>query len=180
MKHNGFTVIELIITIFILSLAIVGIYGAFSIMLILTSDISDRLTAAYLAQEGIEIIRNIRDTNWIKNAANPDSVFWDEGLSLCEDRTSCQADYITTGSDSNPVFPWNENSYLKIDETNSFYSYGAGTKTKFRRKITIDTSVAPHIMKVTAEVFWDKKPNILNLSGEPGSIKAEDTLYNWY
>lgn len=177
---TGFTIIELIITIFVLSIAIIGVFGAFSIMVILTSNVSDRLAAAYLAQEGVEIIRNIRDTNWLNMDANPDLASWDDGLYACENGASCQVDYTTTGFDSNPVLPWHEDSYLKIDADNFFYSYGAGTKTKFRRKITIDTSLAPYIMKVIAEVFWDEKPNILNLAEEQGSIQVEDTLYNWY
>jgi prepilin-type N-terminal cleavage/methylation domain-containing protein len=52
---KGFTLIELIISVFILSVAVVGIFNAFSIMIILTSDAADRLTATYLAQEGEEI-----------------------------------------------------------------------------------------------------------------------------
>ena len=65
-SSKGFTIIELIISIFILSVALVGIFSAFSIVTILTSDSADRLTGTYLAQEGMEIVRNIRDTNWIK------------------------------------------------------------------------------------------------------------------
>ena len=63
--NKGFTLIELVISIFLLCFVIIGVYNAFSIIVILTSDTSDRLTATYLAQEGIEIVRNIRDTNWL-------------------------------------------------------------------------------------------------------------------
>jgi len=64
-SNKGFTIIELVISIFILSIAVVGIFTAFWIVTILTSDSADRLTAIYLAQEGMEITRNIRDTNWL-------------------------------------------------------------------------------------------------------------------
>lgn len=181
----GFTIIELIITIFILSLAVVGVFGAFSIMVILTSNITDRLTAAYLAQEGVEIIRNIRDNNWLYMDENLGIGAWDDGLLPCKDGSSCRVDYTTTGSDSSPVFPWQENSYLKTDETNFFYSYRDGIKTKFRRKITItclpdNNCLTDYIMKVNVEIFWDEKPSILNPTSAPGSIQVEDTLYNWY
>lgn len=177
---SGFTIIELIVTVFILSIAVIGVFGAFSIMVILTTNIADRLQAAYLAQEGVEIIRNIRDSNWLEMDSNAGAGAWDDGLSLCEGGSVCQVDYTTTGSDSNPVVPWQENSYLKIDKDNSFYGYGDGEKTKFRRKITVDDSIEPYLMKVTVEVFWDEKPSILNPLGSPGSIQIQDTLYNWY
>ena len=52
MYSKGFTLIELIIAIFILSIGIVGIFGAYSAMIVAVSDTSERATATYLAQEG--------------------------------------------------------------------------------------------------------------------------------
>jgi len=181
---RGFTIIELIITIFILSIAIVGIYSAFSMMVILTANASDRLTAAYLAQEGIEIVRNIRDTNWI-NSSYTETV-WIQGLEACtSDIGGCQADYRTMGTDSSPLSPYGDgnstSNYLKIDDANGFYSYDLGKKTKFRRQILISfVSDIDYIAKVTVNVFWDEKPNVLNPTGEAGSITAEEYFYNWY
>jgi len=40
---------------------------------------SSRLTAIYLAQEGIEIVRNIRDGNFLK-IHNGESISWDNGI----------------------------------------------------------------------------------------------------
>jgi prepilin-type N-terminal cleavage/methylation domain-containing protein len=88
---NGFTIIELVISIFILSVAIVGVFSAYSMVTILTSDASDRLTATYLAQEGMEITRNVRDTNWLNiDAGNPAGATWLDGLSCL---SGCEADY---------------------------------------------------------------------------------------
>ena len=194
-NQNGFTIIELVISIFILSIAIIGIFNAFSMMVVLTSNTEDRLTAAYLAQEGMEVIRNIRDSNWLNADANtnPDTIVpWDDGLSECEQSTGCEVDYKTTGPDSlgfnlNPVRPWAED-YLKIDPINGFYNCNTGTTTKFKRKIKIQTaSLPPYVMKVLVQVSWDEKANILDstghLAGDCGQsncIQVEDTLYNWY
>ena len=177
----GFTIIELIIAIFILSFSILGVYNAFSVVIILTHGATDRFTAAYLAQEGLEIIRNIRDSNWIDGAAD-----WTR--SIQDFQNGCEADY-TTGTDvpgAKPFTPWtggeDGGNYLRIDR-DGFYSYkpmGSGTlETKFKRKITI-TLLSDYIMKVSVLVTWDEKPNILNPTGEVGSIEAEETLYNWY
>lgn len=74
MANKAFTLIEIIVAI---SLLTVGAVGAFSLLqstLAFTSISSSQLTAAYLAQEGIEIIRNIRDTNFLQGSV------WDEGI----------------------------------------------------------------------------------------------------
>lgn len=190
---TGFTIIELIITIFILSIAVIGVFGAFSIMVVLTSNISDRLTASYLAQEGIEIIRNIRDNNWLKMDENPGLFDLDDEIEKCYG-SGCEVDYKTlTFLGTNPVAMYSDN-YLNIEknskedentqENSFFYGYGSGKKTKFKRKIVVepeyDTSGKLYMMKVIVEVFWDEKPSLLNLNQTVGSIKIENTLYNWY
>lgn len=188
----GFTIIELIISIFVLSIAVVGIFAAFSVMVILTSDASDRLTAAYLAQEGMEVIRNMRDSNWLNMDTNPSSgTTWDEYFSTCESTSGCEVDYTTAGNTPNP---YNAQDYLKVD-ANGFYSYQSCSSSvsscwsKYKRKITITPikdvdGKSDHILMVKAQVFWDEKPNILD--SNPGShpdkysITTEGMLYDWY
>jgi len=177
--QKGFTIIEMVISIFILSVAVIVIFGSFSLMVILSSDAEDRLTATYLAQEGIEIIRNIRDTNWLASVSNPGSVAWDDGLSYCVSSIGCEVDYKTTGFESNPVYPWQER-FLKINPDNHFFEYESGEETKFKRKITIDATLSPHILKTKVEVFWNKRPSILDPAGSVGAIEVEDILYDWY
>ncbi|MFA6190363.1 MAG: prepilin-type N-terminal cleavage/methylation domain-containing protein [Candidatus Staskawiczbacteria bacterium] len=179
-KQKGFTIIELAISIFILSIAVIGIFNALSIVIILTSDASDRLTATYLAQEGMEIVRNIRDTNWLNmdsaDASNElgSSYSWVDGLTLegynypvdCkQDNVKCKADYTSTKLSSAT-----RNDYLRLD-TNGFYSETVGTETKFQRRITVipiqDVDNAPlsqgyHIIKVKSQVSWDRKSTVLS------------------
>ena len=183
MKERGFTIIELIISISILSLAIVGIFSAFSMMTILTSDSADRLTATYLAQEGMEIVRNIRDTNWLNmDTCSGDSCdyTWVDGLTAAGIHQSidctqgCQMDYRTgAGYYFYPVAPYS-GEYLNL--STGFYDYyvpimwpgySSNIISKFKRKIIITpiTDVdgkSDHIIKVKVEVTWDEKANILN------------------
>lgn len=175
---EGFTIIELVIAIFILFVATFAVYNAFSTIVVLTAGISDRLTATYLAQEGIEVIRNIRDANWINDRS------WDSGLNGCSD--GCQADYTTGTTIAAPwtLAPWagEEPSggadgggiLLKLN-ANGFYAYGgAGSDTKFKRKITI-TSLEDYIMRVSVKVFWSQKGD-----WSQNVIEAEEILYDWH
>ncbi len=192
-SDDGFTIIELVISIFVLSIAISGIFSAFSIMLILTSDSANRLTAIYLAQEGMEIVRNIRDNNWLNmdtcaadSGCTPNTYTWLDGLNCV---SGCEADYTLTELHSF------SGDYLKID-ANGFYNSTGGVQTKFERKIIItqipDVNNQPddHIIKVIAQVSWDQKATILNpgvkadTCNQPGGpsncITVEETLYDWY
>jgi prepilin-type N-terminal cleavage/methylation domain-containing protein len=201
-KEGGFTMIELIISIFVLSVAVVGIFSVFSIMSVLTSDSVNNLTGTYLAQEGMEIVRNIRDTNWLNMDAGVSGATWVDWLTsdsvnhgincTITTGTGCEADY-TTGT--NIIGAWVMSTwasrYLYINPS-GFYNYTSGAQIKFKRKIIIApvTDVdgnSSHIIKVTVQVSWNKKATILNsgLSAStcaPGNncIIVEETLYDWY
>jgi prepilin-type N-terminal cleavage/methylation domain-containing protein len=180
--QKGFTLIELIIAIFILSIGIVGIFGAYSAMVVATSDISNKFIANYLAKEGIEIVKNVRDINWGNN--NPWLTNISDSNLNCTN--GCQEDYtIDTAKEDFARHPWiGGDTYLNLD-SNGFYSYGAcatGTTctTKFKRKITItcysdettvDSSCASTDIKVkvSVTVYWDKKSSLIGLGGLAGS-----------
>jgi type II secretory pathway pseudopilin PulG len=201
-KEKAFTIIELIISIFILSVAVVGIFSAFSTMVILTSDAADKLTATYLAQEGLEIVRNVRDTNWLKTdtcSADPtctDTYSWVDGLGVNDQSclNGCKADF-TTGTAINgahSMTPWTSSpaDYLKIN-ANGFYGYSSCDpsdprystnsnfcQTKFKRKIIItplldaNGTTKYYILDVMVEVAWDQKATLLN----PTFLTANDSL----
>lgn len=200
-KENGFTIIEIIISIFILCVGIIGVYSAFSAVSILTADSADRLVAAYLAQEGIEVVRNIRDSNWL----TCENGLWCTWSSFITDTgeicLNCPMDCTAGCEISYNLFlpmlmPWpsaTDGDYLKKND-NGFYYYdsatGGGTaddpKTKFKRKVTI-TLLNPNVMKVVSEVYWDQKASLLGdgcKAAQTGctsnTVKAEETLYNWF
>lgn len=68
----GFTLLEGVIAVGIISVGlIVGLALAYSNLTAAQAN-SDRIIAANLAREGIEIVRNIRDSNWMRRDANID------------------------------------------------------------------------------------------------------------
>ena len=90
-KENitGFTLLETLIALSVLS---VGIMAAFTLS---TANLNtaranyQRILAANLAREGVEFIRNVRDSNWLKIESNVDCdttvigtqlCTWDQGL----------------------------------------------------------------------------------------------------
>jgi len=164
-KHTssiGFTLIEIIITISILLFGIVMVYGPFATIVLLTDNISSRFTASYLAQEGLEIVRNLRDNNFISKVA------WTQGLASCS--AGCQADYKTVTTSQ--LTPYNSNTFFGLN-SDGFYSYDVGsTPTMFTRKITI-TTVSTDVINVDVLVYW-------TYQGKTLSAEANEYLYNWF
>lgn len=164
LRQNGFTLLEVLFSLFLLAAAMVG---AASLLLRITSFLpasKEQLQASYLAQEGVEIVRNMRDANIIKiNKTGTGN--WNDGLTSCAALTGCEADYNDT---SLAAF----GHFLQIKD--GFYEYGAGVATPFRRKITIDTGIADKL-KVTVQISWQEKDR-------SHSLIVRDDLYkrdNW-
>lgn len=166
-KICGFTLLEVIIAISILLVGVVAALGLITKTVSQISVSSSRLIAAYLTQEGIEIVRNIRDTNWLEGGA------WDEGLTGCSS-TGCEIDYTATTVEDPPgasaYFAVYADIFLKLDS--SGYNYTSATDTKYKRKITIVPLVSPDRLEVTVETIWSEK-------GKNYSHTAQEVLYNW-
>lgn len=79
MVNRGFTLLEAIVSIFIVTVGVGGVFMLINQTISSGQNVSSKLKATYLAQEGIENIRNVRDSNWLKQRANP-AVLWDEGI----------------------------------------------------------------------------------------------------
>lgn len=156
-NQKGFTLAELLITIFVFTVGILGIYLVVQNSYATINYAKNRLIAIYLAQEGIEIVRNIRDTNWLEEEES-----WDEGLFEGTSRVQYDKDFL---------LPDGGETHLRIDN-NGFYTYDDGTnsETPFRRKVDI-TKIDDDTILVTVEVKWSDKfsPVIL-----------QEKLYNWH
>lgn len=155
MKNTGFTLIETIVAIFLLT---VGVTGAFSLMQKVTSFASvssSQLTASYLAQEGIETVRNIRDTNYLK------SEVWDNGIAVA---TDFKLDYRSL------IFPDATcGDYLQHNGT--YYVCSTDLNSKFQRQISI-TKPSADKMVVSVQVSWSER-------GVPHQVLAQTELRDW-
>lgn len=76
---RGFTLIETMIGLTILTIAIVTATSLLIGLIQSNRHITKSLQAYYLAQEGLEAVRNIRDTNWMNNYE------WEKGIEIDND-----------------------------------------------------------------------------------------------
>ena len=160
---TGFTLLEVLFSLFTMVAVIIGVFSLAQQTTSFLPLSGQRLVASYLAQEGIEIVRNLRDTNKIKGND------WLTGLTGCA--SGCEADYS-----SQSLASWTGRYLLN---NNSFYNYAAGQTTNFQRKIILTTADAlenpdpdTDILKIEVQVFWHEK-------GRTHSFLTTEKLYNW-
>ena len=155
LENEGFTLVEALVALVILTVAL-------GPALILSSDITNTasviqndLIAANLAQEGVEVVRALRDTNWFNGLS------FNNGL-----------------ADGTYRLEWNSGSMISLGANpplkvnNGLYNYSAGTDTIFQRTVTI-TNVNTNEIRVASDVTWTERGN------RARDIKVESHLFNW-
>jgi len=149
--RQGFSLIEVILAIAILSLGLVGIMKLASVNLRTSMDSRDEIVAASLAQDGLELVYNIKDNNKANGVANQFQYFPAGNSSTCRiDRTY---NYVTSGG--NPICPVAAPSYQLNYSVGTGFVHTAGLgATKFFRRVKIATVGGNKV--VTAYVTWNK------------------------
>lgn len=154
-NKDGFTLIETMVAVSVIIIGLVSALGAINTALFYVSNIQNRLIAANLVAEGIELTRNIRDNNWLASLA------WNNGLADGD----YQADYNSTSLSS-----YNGNSLL-LDANSGLYNYSSGGSTPYVRKISI-ANISSYEIRVISTVTW-------RVRGVTYTSSAEDHLFNW-
>lgn len=163
-KQKGFTVLESLVAITVLSLTISGAFASVQTSLSQSIMAKDEVRAFYLAQEAVEFIRNKRDANQLLRInGNDRSISWLAGISRvvgdpCYFGKVCTVDIINNRLDYCGV-SWedcyNNGQYLKQDQTNFRYQYSTGNNTNFKRSVMLEEISSTEIA-VVVRVYWTK------------------------
>jgi type II secretory pathway pseudopilin PulG len=177
LKNNfkrAFTLVEALVA---LSILIVGIISGFILVTKALYDVTiiqDRLTASFLAQEGLELVRQIRDTNYLKKL-NEGTGNWDDGLNNGDNIVivNTNTGSVTLLSSSNPSY----DPYLYYHPLTGLYDHdSSGSKTSFQRVINIYHIPPndPNANEIRVQSIMDWKSKNINFE-----FTAEDHLFNW-
>jgi prepilin-type N-terminal cleavage/methylation domain-containing protein len=151
-KKFGFTLVETLVAISILSLSILAGFTAVQNGLKSSLTAKNQVVAFYLVQEAMEYIKNRRDNNAL-DFINGGVSTWLTGLSSCANPSVCYIDVptdtITACSGVNTTCP-----NLVIKNSNGLYGYNAaGVTTNFKRAISYQMVNADEIT-VTIWISW--------------------------
>lgn len=169
-SQQGFTLIEMLAVVFIITVGLTSVFSLIQTTSFSSQLTADQLTATYLAQEGVELVRSVRETNWLEDRQREGDTAWDEDLEEGE----WQMDYTSLEQDPDFI-DYDENRYLRLN--NEGYNYDPGNDTRFRRKIIIEKEDSSgdgedDTMKIRVEVSFESQ-------GETYTINSQETLYNW-
>ncbi|MCX6755364.1 MAG: prepilin-type N-terminal cleavage/methylation domain-containing protein [Candidatus Nomurabacteria bacterium] len=179
-NSKGFTLVETLVAISIFTISILGMISILSNGITDTNYAKDKIIATYLAQEGVEFVRNVRDDSVLYNTTNSgwsdflnrttncvpsgtdqilgcrmnDDLSTTDNFAACADFSSCEL-YINTGT----------NKYSSDPQS--------GDDSGFSRIITLNTGVSPNKVTITSNVSWMQK------SGRQ-SVSFTEDLFNLY
>ncbi len=149
---GAFTLIEVIIILFVVSVGILA-----SLSLVIRSSYfqnvrKELITATFLANEGVDLMKNIRDTNIVMGRAYDD---WDGSGSVGVSQNLYVVDYSTLIASSVASI---SDSVLQ-QNTNGFYLYDiAESDSPFKRLITTNAETTAST-SVEVHVQWENRGN---------------------
>jgi len=162
---NGFSLIEVLVALLVLSMGFTAVFALMANNIKSSENAKNQIIASQLAQEGIELVRNMKDNKELDTA----------------DTTYTHCNYTQENSDGTirlcnrlridetSLFDNNANKRLYLNS--SFYTHGSSvTPTKFYRRIDLsitgDINNSPSSTReitVTAYVTWNGSGFIANI-----------------
>ncbi len=188
---NGYTLIEVVITMFITATVFVGVYALFAKAMKYDAEGRHEIIASELVQEGIEMIKNKKEKNEM------DWAVWKPSDSNNPDYS--EVDNLTTFNDidslidCNPMLSWDSGYSFSCNASNTTIRYNK-TANRYETNCTGSDCVGPEYtrrcntimidtdnnsdkdsLKVDCEVGW--KSDVLN--GGERNVKAGLVLTDW-
>jgi prepilin-type N-terminal cleavage/methylation domain-containing protein len=170
---KGFTLIEVLTALFVISVGLVAIFSVVNRVFFSTSLSVSRMTASYIAQEGIEVVRNIRDSNWL---ADRSGSTWTNNMIIGSYSEIDYNDSALVAYTGRPLELHQSGFYERSKYTQAQWDASPGvisgySQSIFKRRIIISTVDADTI-NVKVEVMWSEK-------GGDHSVIIEEELHNW-
>lgn len=164
MNQRGYTLLETIIALAVIMGAIAGPYSLASRGILSSLASKNKLAAYNLSQEGIELVRKIRDDNVLAGSS------WDDGISS----GSWKIDVV-----NNTLSPF-DGAALLFDSALGLYQHNTGSASIFTRRLTIEKPPAtptPGIpdadqIRVISTVTWIER-------GLSKTAELQEIIYNW-
>ncbi|MFC1645010.1 hypothetical protein ACFL08_03215 [Patescibacteria group bacterium] len=136
-NKKGFSIGEVILSVFIVGTTLVVVTSIMAKSIGVFLEDKNSVIAANLSQEGVELVRNVRDNNWATGQ-------FDDGM----DDGSFIIDKDSNLSDAS-----GDNQFLSYSDSEG-YIHGAGDRTKFSRQIRVDVSATDETIEVVSLVMW--------------------------
>lgn len=142
-SNQGFSILEIMAATVVITIGLTSMMTLSSQSLKIQNINKQELIASQLAQEGMELVRNIRDMNWILEKD------WAQNLS----DGNFIIDYTKVDTSLTSVFDLDDSRTDLYLDGNGFYQHSStGTSTIFSRMISISKSTASTTVTSTVKI----------------------------
>jgi prepilin-type N-terminal cleavage/methylation domain-containing protein len=164
-QNRGFTLIETLVALAIFASSIVALISIAASGVADANFAKNKFIASYLSQEGVEMVRNMRDSNslaggnWAAFKTAVSSCYAPNGCTIepsnlaaaaCGTANGCQLNYNSGG----------------------FYTYAVAPASAFYRKITVADVGAGSEVAVSSTIYWRQGTIVFN------TVYTEN-LFDW-
>lgn len=161
---KAFTLLETLVAVAVLMMALLGPFSIAQQSLKSAYYARDQVTAFYLAQEGVEFVRAVRDQNYLAGNA------WLSGIGDTCTNTLCTVDFPNFSYAS---CPQNTCAPIKVSQIGGLYNHASGIDSPFTRTVTLvpSGSNADQVI-VSVTISWRS-------AGVSRTFTIEERLFNW-
>lgn len=182
---RGFTLVETLVAVLLLSLAIAGPLTIASKGLTATLVAKDQFTGFYLAQDAMEYVRFLRDSACLASgggATGCPSNIWLSSMTACvsaDGSASCYFDSLGTNPDT-PRACVGACPVMNYDTTNRFFNYNGSmplTPQNYIRTVSIKNDPSgstPDEALVTITVSWTDVAGVTRVP-----ITIRESIFRW-
>lgn len=150
--HVGFTLIETLFAILIFSAALISLLAISGRGISATNEVKNETTAYYLAQEGLEVVRNIRDNNFLLIQGGGTGQ-WTDGF-LSNPDCSTTPCHIVYNSGAAPTLAQNSGQLSNEIYFSAGQYANTGDDTGFSRDIKVQAGAGQDEFIITSQVSW--------------------------
>jgi len=139
-SKQGQSLIELIIAITIIQVGLFSVWSLFLYNFNAQKEAEMRIVGINLAREGVEVAKNMRDSNWLKRRNN---ILDDDNNIIDWDNKLSAGNYYVSSIDEKLLLADGENDYQLYSDNENFFisedvlNFSDKKKTPFSRKIII-------------------------------------------
>lgn len=165
---KAFSIPEVLLSMFVLSIGLVTIVAVMAGSLRHSYDTSELIVATGLAQEGVELIRNARDSGFTLGSGRGFDYFSDTNKYCRARYNSSQTANIDCFSNPDPA-----NRYY-LQYSGGLYGHFNATKERYSRFIYVDYDATNKTALVRSFVYWDTA-DIRPADGDPATCNASSS-----
>lgn len=162
----GFSLLEIVAVIFVITLGLVGVLSL-TLQNIQAQRVNTRtLVASQLAQEGLELVRNVRDNNFL------DEVWFSHGLVAQDDSGNVTVYFNGADVVVSPASGIDDNAAKLMIDGDGFYVHSNGDYSGFNRIVVLENDFAGEYTNASSIVQWKDR-------GRTQQYVVDTVFYDW-